>query len=323
MGLPHHEYWPWWTLLAPFWPRWIWYGIRSRCLTWFTVVNPGIEDGGFMGESKMAILDIIPEEFKPKTIFIPVKGPSKSFDKFPFIAKPDIGGRGRKVQVIENPKQLADYHQSMDEDYMLQEIIPGPLELGVYYTRHPEEEKGQIISLASKAFLEVIGDGQSSIKELMAQDDRAAKQIERLSSKLDLEVILPSGESKILEPIGNHVRGTAFINEEARINDELNATFDKICAKIHGFYYGRFDIRVPSWEDLYAGRNISILELNGLTSDPAHIFDPNYRLRDVFKTQRKHIKIAYGIARYHLKNGVKATPILELMRKSMPSIREL
>ena len=70
LGIKHHEYWSWWLLVIPIWPLWIWYAIRLRCATWFTVVNPGMEDSGFLGESKIKILDSIPQDYKPNTIFI-------------------------------------------------------------------------------------------------------------------------------------------------------------------------------------------------------------------------------------------------------------
>ncbi len=101
----------------------------------------------------------------------------------------------------------------------------------------------------------------------------------------------------------------------------MNATFDEIAKRIGAFYYGRFDIRVPNLSDLENGVNISILELNGLTSDAAHIFDPNYRLRDVFKTQFKHIKIAAKIAKENIAAGTKATPVMELSKKSWEALQ--
>lgn len=330
LGLPHHEYWPWWILVAPVWPMWLWYGIRLKCATWFTTVNPAIEDGGFMGESKIKILDIIPNDIKPKTVFVPLgeSVPDIDFFKaglnstpFPLIAKPDIGGRGRKIKIVKNYADLTEYHNAVSEPYMLQEIVETPLELGVFYARLPNEEFGRVISLSSKGFLKVIGNGQETIGQLMAKNKRAKLQIERLATKIDINRVPNEQEEILLEPIGNHALGTIFLNENEKITDKLNLVFDDISKRIGGFYYGRFDIRVPSWHDLENGKNISILELNGLTSDAAHIFDPNYRLRDVFKTQFRHIKIAARIARQNIKGGTKATPVSELIKKTWEALK--
>lgn len=322
IGFRHHEYWPWWVLVAPIWPLWVWYMIRTRNLTWFTAVNPGMEDSGFLGESKIKILDAIPTKYKPKTIFIDHTQRLDAFTNllaFPFIAKPDIGGRGRKIKTIESFNAWMDYHQHIAEDYMIQEIVPYELELGVFYIRMPWQTRGEIVSVSQKEFLSVTGDGKNSLLQLMTNDYRASRQIQRLQKNMNLDEVLAQDEIRVLEPIGNHCRGTIFRDHGYLITPELTAVFDEICSHIDGFYYGRFDLRVKSIDDLLKGQHIQILELNGLTSDPAHIFDPNARLRDAFRVQWNNCKKSYQIAAYHLKNGVKTTPVFELYRKSKKS----
>ncbi len=320
LGIKHHEYWPWWLLVLPIWPLWIFYMFRTLKITWFTAVNPGMEDSGFLGESKMKILDSIPEQYKPKTIFIehaqPLPIPGINI-LYPFIAKPDIGGRGRKIKIITDLDALTIYHHEVGEDYMIQEIIPYELELGLFYIRMPYKQKGEIVSLSEKEFLHVVGDGNSSIKQLMKKDYRSALQIERLAKSVDLDEVLVMGEKRLLEPIGNHCRGTIFRDRGDLICDSLCQTFDSISKSIDGFYYGRFDLRVKSFEDLLKGEHIQIMELNGITADAAHIFDPNARLREALSVQISNCIKSYKIARYNLKKGAKTTPVMELYRKSV------
>ncbi len=325
IGIKHHEYWSWWLLVIPIWPLWLWYGLRLRCATWFTVVNPGMEDSGFLGESKIKILDSVPNAYKPQTVFVQYEtafeavlhSVKDSNLQFPLICKPDIGGRGRKVEIIQSLLDLERYHSEIEESYMIQAIIPYELELGIFYVRLPNEDRGRITSIAIKGFLKVVGDGSSSIKQLMLNDYRASLQIERLSKQMNLERIPNSNECILLEPIGNHCRGTSFINGTHLINETLNEVFDEISKQIEGFYYGRFDLKVKSLEDLFKGDTIQIMELNGLTSDAAHIFDPYFRLRDAYATQIKQCKISYQIARQNLKAGFKPTPLFELIKKSL------
>lgn len=318
IGFKHHEYWPWWLLVIPIWPLWIWYMFRTGKLTWFTAVNPGMEDSGFLGESKIKILDSIPDAYKPKTIPVDAQAtlPTQIMD-FPCIVKPDIGGRGRKVKIITSQTELENYHKEVGEDYMMQEIIPYDVELGVFYIRMPWESKGEIVSLAQKEFLQVEGDGEHTVKELMLQDFRSAQQIARLESYQDLTIILPKGKVQMLEPIGNHCRGTIFRDKGDLISSQLGEVFDTISSQIDGFYYGRFDLRTKSFDDLLAGRHIYILELNGLTSDAAHIFDPNAHLRDALAIQVSNCIKSYKIARHNIKQGAKTTPVMELYRKSL------
>lgn len=104
--LTNYEYWTWWVFYLPILPYWLYLAIKSRSLTYFTTTNPGIEAGGFFGESKIDILDKIAEEYKPRTLFIPH---SQAFDltqqqltqasiPFPLIAKPNVGERGNRVE---------------------------------------------------------------------------------------------------------------------------------------------------------------------------------------------------------------------------------
>lgn len=322
--IPHHEFWPWWLLLLPTYPLWIWYMLRFRSLTWFTVINPSIEDGGFMGESKKMILELIPKEYLPQTIFYTYHNPVvKNTIPFPLIAKPDIGGRGRKIKILQDENALIEYITEAGENFMLQEIIEAPLELGVFYARLPNESKGKIISLCSKNFLQVIGDGRSTLKNLMQKEKRAAQQIHRIEKLRNLNIIPSKDEIVILEPIGNHCRGTIFVNEEKKISEKMQMYFNTIAMRIPDFYYGRFDLRVPSWEDFENGKNIKILELNGITSDPAHIFDPTFPFAKVLPTYKKHIKICANIAKQNLAAGVKPSSFTELFSKTIKAIRDM
>src|SRR3954451_18008302 len=57
------EFWPAWAINAPV-AAWI-AGLAGyhRSLSVFTAANPGIEEGGFVGESKSAILARLPQEW--------------------------------------------------------------------------------------------------------------------------------------------------------------------------------------------------------------------------------------------------------------------
>ena len=64
----------------------------------------------------------------------------------------------------------------------------------------------------------------------MLKNKRAWFQIDGMLKKDPdlLSVILPTGVSKVIEPIGNHCRGTEFIDANYLINEKLNEVFNKI-----------------------------------------------------------------------------------------------
>jgi hypothetical protein len=316
--LLHFEYWTWWAFYLPLFPWYLWQAFRAKSLTYFTNVDPCIDYGGFFGESKIGILEKINKKYLPKTIFIPA-GNSIDFVEnqlkmselnFPIICKPNVGERGTNVEKVENAIALKQYH-STTENYIIQEFIDYKVELGVLYYRFPSEQNGHITSITKKEFLSVKGDGKNSIEELMNQSDRARFQLETMRKRMGEKIknIPKEGEIIELEPIGNHCRGTTFLDNNFLINKELELVFDEISKPVKGFHYGRFDLRVSSIEDLYKGKNIKIMELNGVSADPGHIYDPDYKLLKAYSDIAKHWKILANISIEQQKYGIKPIPI--------------
>lgn len=58
------------------------------------------------------------------------------------------------------------------------------------------------------------------------------------------------------------------------IDEELEDTIYKVYKEIDGFYFGRLDIRYPSWIELKEGV-FSIIEFNGAVSEPNIFMIPN------------------------------------------------
>jgi hypothetical protein len=318
----HYEYWAWWVFYLPMAPYWLYQAIRTRSLTYFTAVNPGIEAGGFYGEKKMEILKNIHPDLLPKTIFVDKEigfefiHNSLIINKlqFPIIAKPNVGERGNSVAKLLNLEALKTYHTDTVEDYIIQEFITFDIELGVLFSRLPSEAKGKVSSITMKEFLTVIGDGKSTIEELILNNTRARFQLETLKERLGdgMKEILKNGEKRLLEPIGNHCRGTKFVNVNHLINSRLDDVFTEASKDFEGFFYGRFDMKVSSIEDLYEGKNIKIMELNGVSSDPGHIYDPNYHLWQAYRDLKWHWKRVADISLQNQKLGFKPLPFSEV-----------
>ena len=291
----------------------IWQQKQGRCF-FFSAANPAIESGGMLGESKIDILDKISDEFKPKTLFF---GKQVSTDDvlnrlvmagfwFPVIAKPNRGERGWRVEKLVNEADLDHYLCDNHMELIVQEYIDEPIELGVFYYRMPGEKKGTISSVVQKEFLSVTGTGQSTLLELLNRNDRAILQIPTLTKRYGdgMNEVLGQGELRQLMPIGNHCRGTKFLNASHLITPELLAVFDRISLSIDGFYYGRFDIRCRSIQALYQGQHIRILELNGVGAEPGHIYQPGFSLWEGWRTLLQHWHILYTISRENHRRGV-------------------
>ena len=328
-----YEYWTWWVFYLPVLPYWLYLALKSRSLTYFTAANPGIEAGGFFGESKIDILDKIPEQYKPRTLFIPAAEPFAEIKAslpgkgigFPLIVKPNVGERGNQVEKINDAAALEQYFKENREDCIIQEFVDYEIELGVMYYRLPSEKTGKVSSVTMKKFLSVTGNGTDTIDELAGHSLRARFQLKSLRQRLgsQMQQIPAKGETRLLEPIGNHCRGTMFLNGNYLINSRLHEVFTEIALPVKGFYYGRFDMKVKSLDDLYEGKNIRVLELNGVSAEPAHIYDPTYTLFKAYRDLLWHWKIIYKICRENMKNGIRPVPVKELWQMTRQHFAEV
>lgn len=318
------EYWPMEVFQIPVVLFWLWFGLRARSLTFFTASNPGIELGGMFGESKYAILKKIPAHLRPAMAL--VRQPASLSDvlrlmeqfnlAFPVIFKPDVGERGFKVERIYSEAEAVRYLAHMKNDFIIQEMIDLPVECGVFYIRRPGSAGGRITSVNLKEMLMVTGDGHSSLRELILRNERARLQWQRLQQRFanNLDEVVAEGKQVVLNHIGNHCLGTKFINGEKMINRQLHETFDMIAEKIEGFYFGRFDVRCASVEDLYTGK-IKILELNGCSSEPAHIYEPGFSLLQAYKILYSHWREMFYISRLNREYGVEFVPFRQVIRE--------
>lgn len=265
-------------------------------------------------ESKKRILDLLPENLIPKTLFFNhpvskdeiINAMESHSIHFPMIIKPDYGERGKGVEKIEDSVELAKYLDVNRLNIIIQEFINYPVELGIFYIRHPDKENGNITSIVKKKLLFIIGDGNSKVKDLIKQNPRALIQLKDLEKRHpDLMNLIPGKNERIeLVSIANHCRGTTFIDGNDLISKSLLKVIDDIGKNIEGFFYGRFDIRCKSINDLNEGKNFKILELNGAKSEPAHIYHPGFSISQAYKVVFDHWNEIYKIAHINRKMGI-------------------
>ena len=313
--LTRWEFWPFSVFYFPILFYWTWLVLRTKSFFFFTSSNPGIEFGGMLGESKDKIYKDINPIYIPKTYKLSSTINLIDFKKrlekedlsFPFILKPDIGERGWMVELIKNENDLVEYLQKIQVDFLVQEYVHLPIELGIFYYRYPSREKGTVSSIVMKEMLSVKGDGQSRVRELVLKDVRAKMHLETLeNTKFEILDYKPHYNEEVeLVSIGNHCRGTTFLNGNHLINSQLISVLDNVSKEIDGFYFGRFDLRCGSIEELYKGENFKILELNGAGAEPAHIYHPGFSLLQAYKDIVHHLKVLADISLENHKRGVK------------------
>jgi len=325
------EFWPFQFFYIPVYFKIIIDSIRSGTLSYFTLVNPGMKMGGFSSYSKHDILRQLHPKYLPKSFLFdhePMKEEiiacmQREQISFPIILKPDEGERGWKVEKVMNEDEIGNYLLDAPERVILQEYINLPEEYGVMYYRFPYEKSGTISSVMKREFLSVTGDGKSSLLELMLQNERCLYHLPRMKKKFadELNDIIPSGEKKILEEIGNHNRGTTFLDAHELISDQLVKAFDEASSTLHEWYFGRFDMRTQSYEEMLKG-NFKVIEVNGANSEPTHIYDPHMSIFKAYRDLYSHWNTIYKISKANCRRGFKPDKTGDVLKIIHEHLRE-
>ena len=282
--------------------------IRFKSVTFYKYINPDIKNGGLYGDSKMETYKLLPENYYPKTIKIN-KGCNYNFQllinefhlSFPLILKPDIGCRGMNVELVSSITEIEKYKGINNFDFLIQEYVDLPNEIGLFYIRMPDKENGIISGITIKNFITIKGNGTDTIEQLLKKNKRHEMQIMRLKEKINLSEVLEQNKTRCLVPYGNHSRGTEFLDGSKLTTQNLQTTFDEILSRLGGFYYGRLDIRFNNFEDLEQGKNFSVIEVNGAKSEPTHIYDPKHTFLYAQKEIFRHQNFIYEIVKANLK----------------------
>jgi len=326
------EFWPPWVFYPPVLAYVLWLGLKHGSLTLFTCANPAIPSGGTIGESKIEILrglcaSATSQTYVARACLLSARSDeaarvesARAFMSahglaFPVVLKPDVGQRGSGVAVVRTEARLREYLSSARGDTIIQEYAHG-FEFGVFYCRLPEEERGRIFSVTEKRFPVVKGDGASTLETLILKDERAVSMA-RAYFQLHRERlgdVLREGETLQLVELGTHCRGAVFLDGAWVKTGELEKAFDELCRGFEGFYFGRFDIRVPSVEEFRRGTGFKVVELNGVTSEATHIYDPRGGLLYAYRTLFEQWRIAFKIGAQNRARGFTPTPTGTLAR---------
>ncbi|HEU4495843.1 MAG TPA: D-alanine--D-alanine ligase [Flavobacterium sp.] len=311
--LSRWEYWPFQIVYIPIYFLWAYYSVKAKTIFFFNASNPAIRNGGFIMDSKIEIYGIIPQQYYPKTELIKEGTPfgevlqaaEASGLDFPLVAKPDMGLRGTAVKKINTPAALKAYAEKADFDYVIQDLIPFANEVGIFYVRYPDEKEGRITGIVAKEFLMVRGDGTSTIESLVRKNPRHEMQLKALRKEYGprLKEILPLGEILNLVPYGNHARGAKFMDMTNWITPKLTEVINEMCLQIPGFYFGRLDVMYSNFKELEKG-NFLLVELNGASSEPTHIYDPKHSLFFAWKELARHIRYMFEISLINNKKGI-------------------
>jgi len=328
------EFWPGWLFYAPIVAQWLALGLRFGDFSLPTAANPTIELGGLCGESKRAILDQVrdPERTilaRYTSILTHATDAAADIEaaeqaiataalRYPLVVKPDISCNGTGVRLVQDRDALARYLDAFPRNagVMLQEFIAEDGEAGLFYIRHPGEQRGRITSITLKFPPFVTGDGRSTLRELIQADPRAGRVAHLYLPRLQhrLTEVPQQGEHVRLVFVGNHCKGSIFRNGTALATEALTERIDRLARALPGFHFGRIDVRFESVQALARGEGMRVIEINGVGSEATHIWDPATPLREAWRAQLEHYGAAFRIAAANRALGHKPAGVRTMWR---------
>lgn len=319
--------------------RWLLMSIQYRSLLLPTVSNPLIEAGGLWGESKSRLMDQIGTDqrewvapysavrithgISEDEIMTSVKEAMASISSvFPVVVKPDIGWQGYGVRAIKNEEELKSYMLSYPRDttLIIQQLVSWEGEAGVFYSRLPGEENGKIISLTLRYYPHVIGDGISTVSQLLHKNERTRfklnfyrgrESFHKGLSEKKLNTIPQKGEVFRLAFIGSIRVGGLYRNGSEYITEALQKSFAAVGKSMPEFYFGRFDIKFKSIEKLMDGEDFLIFEVNGAGAEAIHVWDASTPIFKMYRELFRYQSLMFEISALNRRRGFKPMQIKE------------
>jgi len=135
--------------------------------------------------------------------------------------------------------------------------------------------------------------------------ERVCFRLEEMKAKhaANLEKVLRAGEVYFLSYALNLSRGGRLVSLAHEKDERLLKVFDDLSHYTKHFYYGRYDIKCTSVEDLKEGKNFCILEYNGCGAEPHHAYGDGNNLWQAYRIFIYHWKVLYKIAEYNHRHG--------------------
>lgn len=328
------EFWPTWLMYIPVMIFWILLGIRYRSLSLPLIANPAIPLSGMVGVAKSDVFDIAGDEARQwilpwcvhEVTDTTIEAQHYSVLELlrindltlPVVGKPNFGCRGVGVKLIKTEKELMTYLASFPKggSIQFQHLSEWDAEAGVFYVRYPNSNAGEITSLALKYTPYVVGDGCSTLAELIAADPRAGslQHLYNERHKHQWDKVVPEGHPYRLAFAASHSRGAIFRDASYLIATKLTQSLDRIFNDIPDYFYGRLDIKFKDIESLKSGENFKIIEINGASSESIDIWDRNASFMNAIKTLLQQYHTLFKLGHANRKSGYKPPGLVKLFK---------
>lgn len=328
------EFWPTKLMYTPVAIQWLLLSIKHRSITLPLLANPKLTLSGMVGVGKSELFQQATGFCQESILsWIKLNTNNSSADKqalqwikkanehglsLPFVCKPDIGCRGSGVKLIHDQTELQEIIASYPEGtaLILQKLASYEPEAGIFYVKMPNQSKGEVVSLTLKSSPMVIGDGLSTLKQLLQQDPRACNLLHMYQDRHQAiwNKVLEKNKKLNLIFAASHCHGAVFLDARDQITKELTDSINRMMDGLPEFYYGRLDVKFANLEELKKGKTIEIIEINGASAESIHIWDKRSKFIDAIKTLLWQYKVLFKLGAHHKLQGAKPPGIKKLYK---------
>jgi hypothetical protein len=114
-----------------------------------------------------------------------------------------------------------------------------------------------------------------------------------------------AGERVAITELATHCRGAVFLDGSAHLTPAVEAAVERAVSGFDGGYcFGRLDVRSESLDAFMEGR-FRVIEANGVTSEPAHVYDPRHSVWTGWRTLLRSWRLADEIGRANARRGAR------------------
>ena len=155
-----------------------------------------------------------------------------------------------------------------------------------------------------------------TLEQLILADRRAVMLAEAYfeASSERLQEVPARGEEVRLVELGTHCRGAIFLDGRSDLPDAAAEAIEELSSSFEGFHLGRYDLRIHDLEAFQRGSGFQVLELNGITAEPAHIYDPEVGVLEAYRTLFEQWRVAFQLGRANLEAGARRSTWREIWR---------
>lgn len=231
---------------------------------------------------------------------------------YPVILKPDIGMVGKGIIKISAADELDSCVDKLAGVYILQKFTPYQFEAGIFYVR--QNGKAKITGINQKHFPTVVGNGSDSLLTLAQNHYRYSHHWSTFLRYFDTDRVPVNGEEICLSFIGSHTMGCKFTDDSEWLTAEIETAVFSIFNNQPDFNFGRLDVKCQDKAALQRGEFV-VIEVNGVSSLPTHMFDPKYSVFDAYRIFFEHGKYLAQIASENRHKAMELMSLRQILNK--------